>query len=354
MANEDIEILRQVRNEVTELRKLGEDWGMTPSQINNCIEEAFGQNLTIQITEKIAKKIQQGTKWSKVRFAFRLWLAFIIVLFGFAVMVTNTDYLSRAIAKAMQPYGYPLMRAVRLVAVPLHHYNISSYHNNDCLVMNPYFIDSEDDCLCQGITKVRVTKLKKDKELGMQFFQKPILFKGLKKDLVPLQNIIKLVQRETEILKDPSLTVESSVDWMKTIGDFNDLDIETRIYQEKNFHVEWNSRRMSSSQTLRSLFPRPVVYPKKSEIVILKSLYIAGPHSDGIYNMNNGHPANDLFYIQGERTVVFTPRYGCQDVCDSFNVKTEAGDILMFPNSWKVDLRKNTEEMSVSFLGGMA
>ncbi|ESO94630.1 hypothetical protein LOTGIDRAFT_144987, partial [Lottia gigantea] len=44
--------------------------------------------------------------------------------------------------------------------------------------------------------------------------------------------------------------------------------------------------RMSSSQTLRSLFPRPVVYPKKSEIVILKSLYIADRIPVVTYSLN--------------------------------------------------------------------
>ncbi|ESO97285.1 hypothetical protein LOTGIDRAFT_231492 [Lottia gigantea] len=353
---DDEQILRQVRYEVTELRKLGEDWGMSSGQINQCINEAFCQKLTSgsKITEKIAKNIQEGTKWIKIRLVFRIWLVFIITVFGLVTLTNHTEYFGKAVDKMLQPYGYPIFRVVRLLSLPLHHYNISSYHNRECVVPNPYFYDQEDECLCQGITKVRVTKLRKEKELGKEFFEIPILFKGLQKELVPFEKVIKLVQDEYEILKDPSLLVDSSVDWIKNIGDLNDIELKSKMNKEENFHVEWNSRRMSTSQTLRTLFPRPVIYPKKIEVVITRSLYVAGPHADGILLTEN--QAADLFYIQGwgTRTVVFTPRKTCEDVCDSFSVKTEPGDVLMFANSWDVKLLPNEEGISVSFMGGVA
>ncbi|KAK6183834.1 hypothetical protein SNE40_006426 [Patella caerulea] len=356
MEDEDVSVLKEVRREVIELRQLGEQWGLTSVEINSCIDSAFKTRLEIGITEKIAKKLQSQTKWSKIRFAFRVWLAFVILMSGFTLMITQTDYISKAVGKVLQPYGYQIFRVIRLASLPLHaRYNISTYHNEECLIGNPYFEEEAADCfLCEGIDSVRLTKLKREKQLDENLFQKPILFRGLQNQIISVMDIANLINRE-ELLQDSSLAVYSSVDWVKSLNDLNSPGILEDITNDKDFHIKWISRRMGTSQFLKRLFPRPCVFPKKFEVVIEKFLFISGPGSEG-ESLTGEARSRDLFYIQGtgSRTLLFTPRAGCEQSCSSFQVKTEPGDVLCFPYAWHVSLLPNEDEVSVSFLGGIA
>ncbi|XP_050409713.1 uncharacterized protein LOC126824515 isoform X1 [Patella vulgata] len=355
MGDDSSAVLNQVQRDVTELRQLGEQWGLTSVEISSCITSAFKKKLTVATTEEIAKKLKLKNKWSKIRLAFRVWLAFVIVISGIAVMVTKIEYLSNIVDKVSQPYDYYIMRAARLAALPLHEkYNISSYHNQECLIENPYYEYEEEevDCLrCEGIDSVRITKLKNENELTEDIFSEPVLFRGLQKRIISFMDIVNLINKE-EVLQDSSLVLQqSSVDWMKSLNDLNQPGTLEDIYAEEDFHIQWSSRRMATSKLLKGLFPRPSVISKNVEVLIEKHLYISGPGADGV-SLETG--IANMFYIQGSgsRTIAFTPKAGCEESCFSFDVTTEPGDVVVFPDYWYIELLTNDYEVSVSFLGG--
>ncbi|KAK6190242.1 hypothetical protein SNE40_002157 [Patella caerulea] len=357
MGDDSGAVLNQVRSDVTELRQLGEQWGLTSVEINSCISSAFKKKLTIATSEEIAKILKLKNKWSKIRIAFRVWLAFIIIISGLTVIVTQVEYVSNIVDKVTQPYDYYIMRAARLVSLPLHEkYNISSYHNKECLIENPYYeVEEEEeevDCFrCDGIDSVRVTRLKDENELTDDAFFEPVLFRGLQKRIITFMDIVNLINRE-EVLQDSSLLLQqSSVDWMKSLNDLTQPGALEDVYAEENFHIQWTSRRMATSKFLKRLFPRPSVISKNLEIIIEKDLYISGPGAGGV-PLETG--TGTTFYIQGSgsRTLSFTPQTGCEDTCFAFDVTTEPGDVVIFPDSWYVELLANEEdEVSVSFVG---
>ncbi|XP_050409714.1 uncharacterized protein LOC126824515 isoform X2 [Patella vulgata] len=355
MGDDDDSVLNQVRRDVTELRQLGEQWGLTNLEINSCISYAFKKKLTIVTNENIAKKLNLKNKCSKIGFAFRVLIAFAILNFGFTVMVIKTGYLSGIAERVLQPYRYCIMRVVRLASLPLHEkYNISPYHNQECLIENPYYEYEEEevDCLrCEGIDSVRITKLKNENELTEDIFSEPVLFRGLQKRIISFMDIVNLINKE-EVLQDSSLVLQqSSVDWMKSLNDLNQPGTLEDIYAEEDFHIQWSSRRMATSKLLKGLFPRPSVISKNVEVLIEKHLYISGPGADGV-SLETG--IANMFYIQGSgsRTIAFTPKAGCEESCFSFDVTTEPGDVVVFPDYWYIELLTNDYEVSVSFLGG--
>ncbi|XP_050409656.1 uncharacterized protein LOC126824468 [Patella vulgata] len=148
MGDDNVAVLSQVRKEVIELRQLGEQWGLSQTEINSCIDTALNTKLETASKEIIAKKMQSEKKWGTIRFVFRVWLAIVIFISGFTVMLTQIEYLSD-VYRLLDPYRYDFLGMVRLLSLPLHErHNISSYHNEVCLIENPYFEEEEEaDCL---------------------------------------------------------------------------------------------------------------------------------------------------------------------------------------------------------------
>ena len=133
MEQEGVEYMLFLKQNASELRKLGSDWGMTEEEINHCINEALLQvkdqsEIRGNTTKNWARKI-----WSYILFMVKVpfYTAVVIFsLFGLVMIMSTvhepTDHL---ISKTLQPYSYDIFRFMRLVTLPVHRIaNITSMH----------------------------------------------------------------------------------------------------------------------------------------------------------------------------------------------------------------------------------
>ena len=121
-AAEDLVFLR---NSAAELRNLGADWGLSEEEITKCIENALS---------RINKNQQAKLQKSQKNVARKWWRYFLVavkapiylfisclVLVAAVLAVTNiSETADKVISHALQPYGYGILRAVRLASLPIH------------------------------------------------------------------------------------------------------------------------------------------------------------------------------------------------------------------------------------------
>lgn len=134
MDTEAVEFMFFLKRNVSELKRLGSEWGMTTDEINACIDKAleneadFPRENENRITAmEIWLRFSQG-----VKVMFKVILITFTVLFCVFMLASYHEATGNYVMKVLQPYGYDVFRAIRLATLPLHKMvNITCKRNNN-------------------------------------------------------------------------------------------------------------------------------------------------------------------------------------------------------------------------------
>ena len=133
MDQEAVEYILFLKQNASELRKLGSDWGMTHEEINDCINKVLSQEKNASEIQKNSTKNWARTIWSYILFMVKIPVYTVLIIFSLIcllfVATSIHEPTDNFISKAMQPHGYEIFRLLRLVTLPVHRIaNITSMH----------------------------------------------------------------------------------------------------------------------------------------------------------------------------------------------------------------------------------
>ncbi|XP_046569460.1 uncharacterized protein LOC124277770 [Haliotis rubra] len=365
MATEIQEALAYVRQNVSELRNLGKEWGLTNAEIELCVQRAMSMKVNTKKSPKKkasnvqARKFAARKTWARCRCCFNMCFVLVgVLLVATTVTAGVMAYQAKSISPSrfLQPYAYNIMRVVRLsLSVPLQQvFHIDKYYETECLVDNPMFADPVMDCMnCQQMKTIREMTTTTDFDLSI--VSGPMVFRGLQAP-VHLRDIWQVLHKYQDNHMLTSHSLDCTADWAQYTSDLARPDLLDKIIQDENFSCNWDSReKLFHGQLMRSLFPKASVIPSNAEICLQRNVFIDGKGAE-----HRKLPPSTLegysWYAQGTgtRTLVFRPHKGCDDVCQSLSVTVKEGDMVLFlSGAMDVEVSDNKEEISISYLGHM-
>ncbi|KAL3841355.1 hypothetical protein ACJMK2_019513 [Sinanodonta woodiana] len=349
-----------LKENVSELQRLGKEWGMADEEINRCIDKAL-ENSTVSTKNQTKSGKNYGRKaWIYIRLVLRASLysvlTMIALLSGILILTSLHKPTERYVGKTLEPYGYTIFRFIRLATLPFHQiFRITYLYDAECMINNPFFVEESPECwLCSNTNTVKEINTDEFKPEKLTLYirsWKPVLFKSALKRNVTYQDLRELYLSHRVHLDSSVYILESSHPSIQSLQAMFEEDRETFIKEANEFYFIWESRKVASSISLRHLFPRPSFMPLKSEITLDKTVIIHGP------GMNTSQlPATiDRWYMytqsSGTRRVAVTPAGDCKMSCSTMLVILQPGDTLLFTSQlWWVQLLTNGDEISVGYV----
>ena len=124
MEQEAVDYMLFLKQNASELRKLGSDWGMTDEEINGCIDEALSQVKSASKLKKNSTKNKARTIWSYILFMMKIPVYTILLVISLFLLVTIVSTVheptDKFISKVLQPLGYDIFRLIRIATLPIH------------------------------------------------------------------------------------------------------------------------------------------------------------------------------------------------------------------------------------------
>ncbi|KAK3580885.1 hypothetical protein CHS0354_008170 [Potamilus streckersoni] len=349
-----------LKENVSELQRLGKEWGMEDEEINRCIDKAL-ENSPVSPKNQTKSGKNYGRKaWIYIRLLLKAALCsictIIVLLSGILILTSMHKPTERFVGKTLEPYGYMIFRFIRLATLPLHQIlKITKLYDAECVINNPFFVEETPECwVCSNtntVKEINTDEFKADKLALYIRSWKPVMFKSALKRNVTYQDLRELYLSHKVYLDSSVYILESSHLSIQSLQEMFGEDREAFIKEANEFYFIWESRKVASSISLRQLFPRPSFMPLKSEITLDKTVIIHGP------GMNTSQlPATrDRWYIytqsSGTRRVAVTPAGDCKMSCSTMLIILQPGDTLLFTSQmWWVQLLTNGDEISVGYV----
>ena len=120
MDREVAETLAYFRENASDLKQLGKEWGLNDAEIKECIQRAMSidpKDLPQSKTTRL--KFAARKSWPKLRLF--LWIVVVVAVFvGVVTLALQNEQIDHRVGQIVQPLLYPLFRTVRLAATPLH------------------------------------------------------------------------------------------------------------------------------------------------------------------------------------------------------------------------------------------
>lgn len=360
MTAQDVsEYLCYLKENASELRKCGREWGMTKEEIIACIDDVIANRYNPPPSPKSNKAVARNI-WSWVRFGLRIWYWFWLVIFGIILVGSVVSkYLSEPgdsfISTMLRPYELTISSFVRRVTLPVHNIaRITHYYDAECVVDNPFFREPEADCryceITKKVTEPRVFNATRFK--NRIALMRPMVFRKFLKHNVSYSDLKRAYEENSVILDSNIHSFESSHSNIREPSDIFREGMEEEIATTKNIMIKWKSTAVKSSQVFRKVFPRLEFIPAESEISLDKVIFIDGPASqEYILSLPSYH---NVFYSQSsnERKIILTPFQNCQEHCDKLSVLLEQGDVLVFSSAmYKASVLPHEKGISVGFMG---
>ncbi|XP_067654624.1 uncharacterized protein [Haliotis asinina] len=347
-----------LRENVHDIRRLGSDWGFSEETIERCATKAMSAN----IPGHYSQICLQDISWENLAIWFKqlqrrtstktqvVIVVLCVVLFGYIGVVAAGE--GSYIGECMRHIDYSFSFYTRLLAVPFHSLvKMEDLYSSECLVDNPLYMEPEPECdTCKKHNSVKELKVKV-KTLKLHLLWYPIIHRGLQAPVL-LEDVQSAIRKEKDQLTQHP--IDCTAGWAAKASDLARDDLLELITAEKNFSCVWNSKeKLLQGQVMRRMFPRPSIIPAKTEIALQKYLYIDG-HGGQQRTLPPSAQGGYSWYAQGQgrRRVVFSSPEGCVDICNTFQITVNEGDILTFPSGlWAVRVEENDGGTSVGFLG---
>ena len=115
------ETLECFRENASDLKKLGKDWGLNDEDIKECIQRAFSVD---------PKDLPQGSRMTRLKYFARKWwprlrvllrvVGVMVILVSVGTQALQNERIDQRVGQLMRPLLYPIFRTLRLAATPLH------------------------------------------------------------------------------------------------------------------------------------------------------------------------------------------------------------------------------------------
>ena len=124
MEQEAVEYMLFLKQNTSELRKLGSDWGLTEDEITGCITEALSQVNGATVIDANSKKNVARSIWRYFLLLIKIPIYTFLLMVGLLILVNVVcsfhEPSDQYVTKALAPYGYDIFRYIRLATLPLH------------------------------------------------------------------------------------------------------------------------------------------------------------------------------------------------------------------------------------------
>ncbi|XP_067945498.1 uncharacterized protein [Watersipora subatra] len=371
----------QLQNDFRDVLELGHTWGMSKSEIQDCLRVVVDLHSPASINESSSQSdVRQEQFLASVgRIMFLVYRFLKCIVIGLVAVVILLVIIYNAIllccflsptfenriGKITAPLTYPAMRYARIFFKPLADtFGISDVYSSECLVENPFFVDPIEDCgPCQ--TKFRIVELTSSSVDDMvesvgtltPFFVKS--FSTKKIDLTALQKMY--YENEKQFKLGGSKMFASNMDDVYSITDFfSKYNHEDMMNERRGTgYVAWYTNSVPSSQAIRKLSPRPEFVLEQSEISLLKGIFIEGPYA-GDHILPIGGFANSWYLqAQGERRITLWPHPDCTRKCNEMSITLQAGDLVSYQDQfWRLEsspvIGQGSQELSIGFAASFA
>lgn len=124
MEQEAVEYMLYLKQNTSDLKKLGSDWGLTEDEINACITEALSRvkipsRVNVNSKKNVARKI-----WSYILFMMKIPIYTFLFMAALLVVITTVctfyEPADKYLTRTMAPHGYAVFRYIRIATLPLH------------------------------------------------------------------------------------------------------------------------------------------------------------------------------------------------------------------------------------------
>ncbi|KAI8485092.1 hypothetical protein Bbelb_371980 [Branchiostoma belcheri] len=345
-------VYEKVSESFLSIRKKGKDWGLSDEVIEKCIRQALQPDG------------RSGEGGRPVRSSCGQCLVTslkVMFLIGFAlvlgtVFVTYHDPTARVVAKYSQDLAYPLMRATRLLTLPLtKFFRLEDYYEQECLV--PNFLQPPQQVNCLQYKKVKgVPSIRRAKNFTDAYYStpKPVIIKDAQKEEVDFSVLQSAYKQHKARLDSGVVAFDSSNPDIQTLADV--FNIQTAEDMPEHTSIMWRSRKVVAGSVIRKLFPRPYIIKPESEVGLSKYIFIdmpGAPARDAAKDMAFAdYPHIWLAQGTGTREVWLKPVTDCAQKQEDIIVILYPRDVLYYNyHFWQPEFHHHGDNISITFGG---
>lgn len=362
-----------LRKEVEELRKKGEDWGLSKEQIDEAILRALG--------ERSSSDSKNGGKTrAKKRSCFSVCLkvtVFVMLLPIFlytaltVISVTNSSF-ALYIGQLTADYQYPLQRMIRFVVLPLHQfYDFTKLGAWDCMVDNPLYVPEKPDCvLCSDVKTIasRASANLTKAAFKKRFYEtaSPVVVRdmpGYGDTEHSFEKFMEFYHTHQAALAEDTCEFRKNGVNNESLQNIAEFLGNWKHYHPNGEIIGWKVCYGQGLRLLRSMFPRP--YCIHSEGALDKWVYLLQPAHEitesSTQPMIMTEVAQGTFdnvwmaQVTGSTHVVLEPVEDCEDKCEKFEFTLKQGDVFFFSqHTWVVNFQNQGKEPAMIFTSSFA
>jgi hypothetical protein len=356
------EVFTSYEHEVKKLRRLGKEWRLTDSQIDEIINSSFQfvqqQHIKTENVESSNYKI--ATESIRSFYSFQLIIRIVVVVFltltVACLCITYHKPTYNLAVRNVQELIYPVMKCLRRITLPIVKAlpSVTVWYDEICLIENPYFRTNELNCwACEEVRSV----LDLSEMSNPRDFQPhagfPYVVKGAAA-AVSYETLQKMYEENQHLIDRDAYRISSTMPEWKSVAELMEYSLEKNPTPNQDTHIEWRVNRLEPARLLRKLFPRPSFM--HNTVNMERFILVDEPKAPQyMLPFPEGYK---VFIMQGsgQRLLVLEPVEGCSINCSRVSVLLKPSDFLYY-NSWfyrpKSSPVANSTTISVSYIGSL-
>lgn len=351
-----------VRQEIENLKKLGESWNMEKYQIEEAIMKALADkngNVTPEVLDSSLHKKRAKCGCFKSCLMLCLFITigiFSAGIFG-ACLYTNFSPFELYVNSVVSDLQYPVMRRWRLLSLPLHSYfDLHYLAVKECLINNPWYIPEEPDCgACEDVADIPQLNNLTDFHNVYAGWGNPIIIT----DVIPyaekkytVDSFFEYYQSHSNELDQDTCEVSYPDNSVQTIGDY--WKLLGKLGPEAP-SIWWKLCYGEGLRAIRKLLPRP--YFISTEGALEKILIFVNSDTD-VLSLPQGQYGNAwLAQVTGATEMELKPIPDCNTTCPDLNVTLSKGQVMYLNlDLWDVDIfgKSSVDEPGILLLSTFA
>ncbi|KDR17031.1 hypothetical protein L798_09241 [Zootermopsis nevadensis] len=262
------EVFTSYKHEVKKLRRLGREWRVKDSDIDEIIHHSF-QLFEDQHKTKSVEYSSDRISTKSIRFFYsfqhivRITVVMFLILTAACLFITYHKPTYNVVVRNVQELIYPIMKCLRRVTLPVVKAmpSVTVWYDEMCLLENPHFQATDMNCwACEEVRSV----LDLSKMHNPRDFQPhtgfPYIVKGAGA-AVTYGTLQKMYESNRHLINRDAYRISSTVHEWKSVADLMEYSLERNPTTNQDAHIEWRVNRLEPARLLRKLFPRPSFIP---------------------------------------------------------------------------------------------
>lgn len=251
-------------------------------------------------------------------------------------------------------YSYQQQRFLRFVTLPLFKlYDVSLFHNEECLVKNPFAAKVEMSCdFCEGLDSIPTLHVDSVDVKSMIQGGEPFIVRdvpGYYNTSIGFADFQNMFEKNAQELDDAICKVWLTKAFYK-VSDYFQMTEEEVL--QKKISIGWRNCGTYGTRFYRKLVSRPPFISKDSEVFLEKEVYIVQKNQ----NVSVPRMEGEVYYIaqlQGESKFVMSIPSDCHYNCTSepLEATIKKGELAVFTNgAWVTSFKSTSEGLSIVYI----